>query len=234
MTLDVLELSNVIKDYRGLRPLRIQELAVRAGDAVALVGLDRVMAEVFVNLVTGASVPDHGEVRVFGRPTTAVSDSTEWLALVDRFGIVSVRGVLLESLSVVQNLSIPFTLDIEPPPDDVRARAEGLAREAALPESSWARPVSELGEAGHARVRLARALALDPGVLLLEHVTASIPLEEVGALGAEIRALARRRGLAIVAATSDVAFAAGVASRVLTLEPSSGRLKERRRTRWFG
>ena len=61
------------KDYRGLRPLRIQELRVAAAEHVALVGLDQPMAEVFVNLVTGASLPDHGDVRVFGRSTSPSS-----------------------------------------------------------------------------------------------------------------------------------------------------------------
>jgi len=39
----------------------------------------------------------------------------DWLAAVDRFGIVSERAVLLDVLSVVQNLAVPFTLEIEPP-----------------------------------------------------------------------------------------------------------------------
>src|SRR5947209_4601064 len=130
------------------------------------------MAEVFVNLVTGATLPDNGEVRIFGRPTAAVSDSADWLALVDRFGIVSARAVLLGGLSVIQNLSMPFTLEIEPPPDDVCVRAARLATEVGLAERSWHRPVSELGPTDLARVRLARALAHEPAVLLLEHASA--------------------------------------------------------------
>lgn len=227
MTPEVLELSDVVKDYRGLRPLRVRQLAVQARDSVALVGLDQAMAEVFVNLITGATLPDRGEVRVFGRPTSAITDSADWLAVVDRFGIVSARAVLLPGLSLIQNLSMPFTLEIEPPADDVRARAVELAGEVGLPESSWSRPVSELGPADRARVRLARALAHNPAVLLLEHASAEIPHQDVPSLGAWIRTLAERRGVAIVAATSDQDFAAAVASRVLTLEPASGRLKDR-------
>lgn len=232
MTATVLELSGVIKDYRGLRPLRVKQLVVHPGDSIAILGLDQPMAEVFINLITGASLPDEGEVYVFGQPTTAVSDSGEWLALVDRFGIVSARAVLLQALSVIQNLSIPLTLEIEPPTDEVRARVVELAREVALPESCWPRAAGELGPAGQARLRVGRALALDPEVLLLEHVTAAFSRDEVGAFAQDVRALAARRGTAIVAATADPDFAAAVASRVLTLEPASGRLKERR-TGWF-
>jgi ABC-type ATPase involved in cell division len=239
VTAAVLELIDVSKDYRGLRPLRIQQLAVHPGDTVALMGLDLVAAEVFVNLVTGATLPDRGEVRVFGRPTVSVSDSDEWLALVDRFGIVSARAVLLEGLSVIQNLSMPFTLDIEPPPDDIRARAQELAGDVGLPEALWSRPVLELSAMDHVRVRLARALALDPAVLLLEHVTAAVPREDerredVRRLGEDIRAIGERRGAAIVTASGDADFAAAVASRVLALEAATGRLSKARRTGWFG
>jgi ABC-type transporter Mla maintaining outer membrane lipid asymmetry ATPase subunit MlaF len=228
----VLELSDVSKDYRGLRPLRIERLAVDRAESVAILGLDQVTAEVFVNLVTGATVPDRGEVKLFGRATSSIADSAGWLAVVDRFGIVSERAVLLDALSVLQNLSMPFTLEIEPPPDEVRVRAQGLAREAALPESTWTRPLGELDRASRARARLARALALDPAILLLEHPTADLAPVDGVALGRHVRDVAARRRAAVVAATVDEAFAAAVAMRVLTLDPASGRLAERRRG-WF-
>ena len=234
MSVPLLELSDVSKEYRGLRPLRIARLTVAAGDQIAIVGLDQAAAEVFVSLVTGTTLPDRGEGRMFGRPTASISDSAEWLALVDRFGIVSERAVLLDRLSVVQNLAVPFTLDIEPPVDDVRLRAQALAREVGLPEVWWAKPIAQLDPMGRVRVRFGRAIALDPAVLLLEHISASVGRAEVATLGAEMRAVAARRGAALLAVTADEAFAEAVAAHVLTLEPATGRLKERHRRRWFG
>ncbi len=233
MTGAVLEIAGVSKDYRGLRPLRIHELTVAPGESVALLGFDRPAAEVLINLVTGASLPDAGSVRLFGRETTAISDSADWLTTVDRFGIVSERAVLLEQLTVIQNLAMPFTLDIEPPSDDVHARAARLASEAGLPESTWTRPVAPLDAVAHLRVRLGRALALDPSVLLLEHVSAGLSPADAGSLARDLRALAARRGAALVAATADEAFAGAVAERVLTLDPATGFLHDRRRSGWF-
>jgi len=223
----VLELSDVSKDYRGLRPLRIASLAVLPGENVTIVGLDQITAEVFVNLVTGASLPDRGEVRLFGRPTAAITDSADWLAVVDRFGIVSRRAVLLETLTVVQNLAMPFTLEIEPPPEDVRRRALDLAARTGIDEASLDRPVGELGPSGHVRVRLGRALALDPAVVILEHATAEVPSEEVAALAALCRGLPSTT----IALTADATFADGFGGRRLALEPASGRLHER--SGWF-
>ena len=155
------------------------------------------MAETFVNLVTGATLPDRGVVTTFGRPTSSIDDSAEWLAVVDRFGIVSERAVLLDALSVIQNLSIPFTLEIEPPPDDVRERAAALAREVGLEEHDWSRPVADLDAAGRLRLRAGRALALDPGVLLLEHASAGLPGILATTIGTQIRQIASRRACAL-------------------------------------
>src|SRR5262249_11127373 len=126
VTRPILQIAGVIKDYRGLRPLRVQALSVTEGESVALVGLDQPSAEMLVNLVTGATLPDAGDIVAFGRSTREIADGTEWLAMVDRVGIVSERAVLLEALTVLQNLAMPFTLDIDPLPEGERRRAEDL------------------------------------------------------------------------------------------------------------
>jgi len=222
----VLELSGVIKDYRGLRPLRIDHLAIEPGEQLAVLGFDRPSAEVLINLITGATLPDRGDIRVFGRSTAAIQDSAEWMAFVDRFGLVTERAVLLDVLSVVQNLAVPFSLDIEPPGDDVRSRAVALALEVGLDEAVWDSRVAELDVISRARIRLGRALALDPAVVLFEHPSAGVPRAEIGALGRGMRAVVERRGVAAVTLTADRDFAAAVAKRVLALDPSTGHLAE--------
>jgi len=220
----VLELRDVSKDYHGLRPLRIASLRVAPGEQVALVGFDQSTAEIFVNLVTGASLPDRGVIRLFGRATTEITDSADWLTVVDRFGIVSRRAVLLEALTVVQNLVMPYTLEVEPPSAEHRERAMALAREVGLAETTFDRPVGELDTAGMFRARMARAVALDPAVVLFEHPTAGVEPDALADLAARCRAVASARRIATVVLTADRAFAAASASRVLTLEPATGRL----------
>jgi branched-chain amino acid transport system ATP-binding protein len=102
-----------------------------------------------------------------------------------------------------------------------------------LPQATWLRPVAELDAAGQLRVRLARAIALDPAILLLEHASARLPAETIAELGAQLRAVAAGRGIALLAVSADERFAKAVAERVLTLEPATGRLKPQRRG-WFG
>ena len=223
----VVELLEVSKDYHGLRPLRIARLRVGRGESLALVGLDETAAEVFVNLVTGATLPDRGTINVFERPTSSINDSAEWLAVVDRFGIVSRRAVLLDGLSVLQNLAMPFTLEIEPPPADVTDRATAIAREVGLNDQMLSRRVAEIDEAARARVRLGRALALDPAIVLLEHPTAEMSRAQAEPFARAVRAAASRRGAAVLALTADREFARAVADRVLTIDAATGKLSER-------
>jgi ABC-type transporter Mla maintaining outer membrane lipid asymmetry ATPase subunit MlaF len=230
VTEPVLQLEDVSKDYHGLRPLRIARLTVAPGEQISLVGFDQSTAEIFVNLVTGASLPDRGAIRLFGRHTAEIENSDEWLTIVDRVGIVSRRSVLLDAMSVVQNLAMPFTLDIEPPSSDVREQAAALAREVGIPEYAFDRPIAELDALTTFAVRLGRALALNPSVLLFEHPTAEVAPSDIRALAARCRTVASRRKVASIVLTADREFAADAASRVLTLDPATGRLSG---GRWF-
>lgn len=222
------ELSSVSKQYGALRPLRIEQLSIASDDRIALVGLDQPAAEVFVNLVTGASLPDAGTIRVFGRSTLDIADSSDWLSTLDRFGIISDRAPLIDALSIVQNLSMPFTLEIEPPPPDIRARAIRLAGEAGLGPETWDRRVGDVDAVSRVRIRMARALALDPSILLFEHTSATLPRQQVSSFGREILAIVEKRAAAAIALTMDTEFASAVAPKTLKLDAGTGRVTEAR------
>jgi ABC-type lipoprotein export system ATPase subunit len=233
VTPPLLELAAIVKGYGGLRPLRIDRLILNPREHIAVVGIDRPAAEVLVNLMTGATLPEQGTVSLFGQDSAAIPGSDEWLALVDRFGIVSARAVLLEQLSVAQNLAIPFSLDIEPLGIDLRQRAIVLGRDAGLADDVWDHPVSSIAAGDRLRLRLARGLALEPAIVLLEHPTAEVPRIEAAPLGKEIHALLDRRGAAAIALTADREFASAFADRVLNFDARAGRLSEAKRG-WFG
>ncbi len=227
MTTPVIDLRGVSKDYRGLRPLRIDALIVLPGERVALVGFDAAAAEIFVNLVTGATLPDRGDVRAFGRLTRDIEDGDRWLAFVDRFGMVSARAVLLDQLTVAQNIAMPFTLDLDVVPAEIASRVGELAREAGLDPRQLERRLADVPPGVRARASLARALALDPDMLLLEHPTALLDVADQASFASDLVALVRGRSLATLTLTADQAFAAAVAERVLIHDASTGGLAER-------
>jgi ABC-type lipoprotein export system ATPase subunit len=225
VTAALVELAGVSKEYGALRPLRIEHLSVGEGENVALVGLDLPAAETLINLITGATLPDRGQVRLFGRPTDEITHASDWLSTLDRFGIVSDRAALLEVLTVVQNLALPFSLEIEPPNDETRRRAIELAREVEIEDALWDARIADLEGSTRVRVRLGRAVALEPSLLLVEHPTAAVAAADILGLGETVRKVAERRRIAAIILTADRRFAAVAASRVLTLAPASGRFR---------
>jgi ABC-type transporter Mla maintaining outer membrane lipid asymmetry ATPase subunit MlaF len=227
VSLPIVELQGISKSYGALRPLRIERLAVAPREQVAIIGPDQPAAEVLIGLITGASLPDTGEVRVFGHRTADITNGDEWLAGLDRFGIVSDRAALLEALTVLQNLAVPFSLEIEPPPEPLRERAAALGEELLLGSAVHDARAGDLDGTGRLRLRVARALAFDPALVLLEHPSASVSPHDGTAVARDIRAALVRRGAASLTVTADRAFATAIASRVLVLDPASGRLKPR-------
>lgn len=229
----VLQISNVRKQYHGLRPLRINALSIDAGERVALSGLDAGAAEVLVNLVTGASLPDEGEVIVTGRSTASIADGEEWLASLDRFGIVSPRGVLLDAATLLQNLAMPLTLDIEPVQPAVAEQVQALAREAGIDPAQLDKPIAALDAGTRARAHLVRAVALGPSLLILEHPTAGLAAGDGSALGQAVATVAGARSLATLVISEDAEFSAAAATRRLGLHAASGDLRPpRRRLFW--
>ena len=230
----VVRVTGVRKNYSGLRPLRIQSLEVLAGERVALSGLDTAAAELFVNLITGASLPDEGVVHTFERSTADITDGDQWLATLDQFGIVSPRAVLLEGATLEQNLAMPYTLQIDPIAPDVGARVRALAEECGLPPALLPTLAGELSGAHRVRAHLARAVALEPRLLLLEHPTADVAEPDRGALARHIAAVAEARRLTALAITMDLEFAEGMAHRSLALVGATGAVKAWKRKRgWF-
>jgi ABC-type transporter Mla maintaining outer membrane lipid asymmetry ATPase subunit MlaF len=222
----LIEVRGVRKDYGGLRPLRLDALVVAPGDRAAILGLDAAAAEVLVNLLTGTTLPDEGEVRLFGRATSGISDADDWLATLDRIGMLSPRAVLVEDLTVGQGIAMAFTLSLDPIPEGVAAEVAGLARDAGIGEADLGMRLSGASPMVKARCRLARSLATKPALLVLEHANALVPDGAAG-FGREIAALAKTRGMAVIALTADEAFAHAVADRVFALDAATGQLKAR-------
>jgi ABC-type sulfate/molybdate transport systems ATPase subunit len=238
----VLRLTGIQKRYQSLRPLRLQELVVGSGERVAISGFDAGAGEVLVNLITGASLPDQGEVRVLGQLTADIAGGDEWLASLDRFGLVSPRGVLLDGATIEQNMAMSITLQIEPVPPEVVERVRELARTCGIERreaGSEGHPFEWLprvaGEAPahvRARVHLARAVALAPALLLLEHPAADLPAGERTAFAETLAAVTDGGPFATLVITNDDGFAKRAAPRALRLDAVTGALAPIKRG-WF-
>jgi ABC-type glutathione transport system ATPase component len=117
----------------------------------------------------------------------------------------------------------------------VRARVARLAEECGISGDTggWLdRPAADAPPEVRVRAHLARAVALEPSLLLMEHPTASLPEPARAALAADVGRLAAGRRLAVLVMTQDEPFARRVAHRALTLNGATGELAPLR-SRWF-
>jgi ABC-type lipoprotein export system ATPase subunit len=222
----IIEITGLEKKYGGLRPVRVARLRIHPGDRLVLSGLDAGAAETLVNLITGAALPDTGEVLVAGRNTREIATDTEWLTSLDRFGIVTDRAILLGGVSIAANLALPMTLSIDPMSEAVLRQVEALADSVGIARQRLTDPAATLTAAEKARAHVARALAVGPEVLLLEHPTAQLNPQEAEAFGTMLRAVADARQVSVVALSEDEAFARATGGRLLRLNPASGELSD--------
>jgi ABC-type methionine transport system ATPase subunit len=228
----LIAIEDLEKASAGLPTLRVRRLIVRPGDRFTIRGVDAGAAEALVHLITGAALPDRGEVRMAGRRTTDVGTDMEWLTSLDRFGIVTERAVLLDGMSRAANLALPMTLDIDPMAADVRQRVGELARLVGLDEAGLDAPAVNLAPLERMRMHLARALAVNPQALLLEHPTAALVPDASRAFGEALRRAADVHHLAWMAFSDDAAFAEAAGGRRGRLDVTTGVWTEDRGGFW--
>jgi urea transport system ATP-binding protein len=191
------------------------------------------MAEVLVDLITGAILPDSGEIVAFGQHTSSIADPGSWLTTLDQFGLFTDRAVLVEQFTVEQNLALPLSITVEDMTPEIRARVAELASEIGL-ANELRRQAGVLEPALRARIRLGRALALAPRVLVAEHPNATLSAQEASALGTDMARIIETRGIASIVLTADQSFARAVSKEILVLEPATGALKPASSwRRWF-
>ena len=143
--------------------------------------------------------------------------------MLDGLGLLTERAVLLDQCSIAQNLALPLTLEIEPIRPDVLPKVDALADEVGIPRGALDGPVRGADPTALQRVRLARALALDPRLVVAEHPTA---LAAARGGGRRSRATWRRivggRGAGLLAISVDREFIRALGGTALTLDPTTG------------
>ncbi len=234
--MSLIEVRDLSKNYGGLRPLRVRKLSADPGEVVVIDGPDRLAAAVLTDLLTGTTLPETGTVVVDGQATSALAGQEEWLAFLDRFGIVNERVVLLDELTVAGNLAVPLTLDVDPLPAEIRARVEAIAGEVGLDAGILDQPLHRTPPLVRLLVRLGRAVAHTPAVLLVEHPTAELAaLREAEAAGAALgRVSGAHARMTTLIVSSDGRLPRDVATRHLTWRAATGELSDTAGWRkWF-
>jgi NitT/TauT family transport system ATP-binding protein len=191
---------------------------VAPGEHVAVIGRSGTGKSTLLNLLAGITRPARGRVLVDGHAPGATSG---------RPVLMFQRPALLPWLTAYDNVLIPlrFSGALRRAPAQSRGKVDALFKQLGLQERAQALPVNLSGGQQH-RVALARALAADTSVLLLDEPFSALDSETRTTLRRDIRALARANRLTLITVTHDLADAAAMADRVLLLDGRPARLED--------
>jgi len=189
------------------------DLRIGAGELVSIVGGSGSGKTVLLRQMLGLERPRSGRVTVMGRPAARLGEP----GAASRVGMLFQHGALFSAFSVLDNVAFPLR-ELGTLPDDlVRDVALVKLQMVGLDPSQANKMPANLSGGMIKRVALARALVMDPPLLLLDEPTAGLDPDSADALCDLLRSLHRELGLTVVMVTHDLDTLFELSTRVAVL-----------------
>jgi branched-chain amino acid transport system ATP-binding protein len=228
---NLLEIKGLKKRFGGLYALSDLEMHIADGEVVSVIGPNGAGKTTLFNVITGLYEPDSGDVVFDGHRLMGLKPNQ-----ITRLGIARTFQTvhLFPNMSVLENAMVGqhcrtrsglFGAVVRPPrtrreEERIREKAsEALAFFGArLSGYRHDQPASSLSYANRRRLEIARAMATEPRILLLDEPTAGMNPRETEEMTHLITRLGRERGYAIVVIEHDMRVVKGVSKRVIALD----------------
>jgi phospholipid/cholesterol/gamma-HCH transport system ATP-binding protein len=207
--ISVIGLTKAFADKEVLRGI---DLDVMEGESLVVVGGSGAGKTVFLKHLIGLLLPDDGHVVVSGIDLTLATPQAA-LELRKRFGMSFQEGALFDSMSVFDNIAFPIRRHTRASADDVRARVRACLQAVRLEGIEHKTP-AELSGGMRRRVGFARAIALEPEILLFDEPTTGLDPINTAAIGNVINRLRHELTVTVVTITHDINLAYRIADRI--------------------
>lgn len=213
--MDLVTTEGLVKVYAGRHVLDGIDLHLQKGESLVIMGPSGVGKSVLLKHLIGLIRPDQGTVRIEGRDFWSL-DHDEQVLMRRRFGIAFQEGALFDSMSVFDNVAFPLRRYAKLDETAVRQRVMASLRDVRL-AITGNESTSELSTGMRRRVGFARAVALDPEILLFDEPTSGLDPVMVTVMSQLIVSLRKRHAATAVTVTHDLTCARTVADRIALL-----------------
>ncbi|MCI9447673.1 MAG: amino acid ABC transporter ATP-binding protein [Lachnospiraceae bacterium] len=207
----LLETKDLRKDFGGNQVLKGISTQICQGEVVAIIGPSGCGKSTFLRSLNLLETPTGGSVIFEGKEITA--PGTDVNKIRQKIGMVFQQFNLFANLSIQENITLaPVKLGLMGKADADK-RAMELLERVGLPDKAQAYPAM-LSGGQKQRIAIARALAMNPDVMLFDEPTSALDPEMVGEVLELMKELAKD-GMTMVVVTHEMGFAREVASRVV-------------------
>jgi phospholipid/cholesterol/gamma-HCH transport system ATP-binding protein len=223
-TAPILEVRGLHVNFGRHQVLRGIELQIERGRTLAVIGESGCGKTVLLKSLIGLIRPTKGEVLFDGKNLLKLNEQ-ELNQQRIRYGFVFQQAALFDSMTIAQNVAFPLRQHTDKDDDEIRSTVARRLAEVGLPDSVMNRKPAELSGGMRKRVGLARALAMNPEVILYDEPTTGLDPIMSDVINELIIATRERNQVTSIVVTHDMNTARKVADRTIMLYPLS-RLKK--------
>lgn len=210
------ELQNVHKSFGPQKVLNGVDLAVGRGKTLSVLGRSGTGKSVLLRLIIGLHKPDSGSIRLHGQEITRLS-LDELNEVRKKIGFLFQQAALYDSLTVEENVAFPMRRHNHHSVHEQKDRGRELLERVGIKQEHWGKMPSQISGGMQKRVGLARALALEPEILLFDEPTAGLDPITAGEIDELILRLQQQRRTTSIVVTHDLHGARAISDQLALL-----------------